>query len=368
MNGLSDNIIFIHIPKTGGTTINSAMKQAAWQSKPDFNYRHIEADTKKSNAGDIFMPENFFRYRDYRIFMMLRDPVDRLISEYHFIKERKEFVDLLRSQPRDFEDYIQSKQTRNGVINFLKGRRMYDLIQPSRRDLEDVMAAIDKIPVHVGIFEEFEKSLQYYSEVTGIKWKSNIEVKRMTFIRPKVSEISDRVRNMILETNSLDVELYQHCLEKFRLINSKTIVPKIQFSKDKYNHVIPYVNKFCFFEFCMENKKFIRVNYEYFKELTFYLLKDKNINDGRLFAESWNQSFIRSVESQFMASDLSFAILSAVNKNLDPLEQTAKLASVLDDFFEENKKTANEFYQPMKFNTNQVVVPKTGLFKRFFGG
>ncbi|MFZ4463976.1 MAG: sulfotransferase family 2 domain-containing protein [Bacteroidales bacterium] len=362
------DIIFIHIPKTGGTTINSAMQEAAWQTKPDFNYRHIEPESKKSNAGDIFTPENFFRYRDYRIFMMLRDPVDRLISEYHFIKERKEFVDLLRVQPRDFEDYIQSKQTRNGMVNFLKGRRMYDLIQPSRRDMEDVLAAIEKIPVHVGIFEEYEKSLQYYSDVTGIKWKSNIEVKRMTFIRPQVSEISDRIRNMILETNSLDVELYQRCLEKFRIINSKTIAPKFQFSKDKYNHVIPYVNKWCFFEFCMENKKYIRANFDYFKELTFYLLKDRNIKEGRLFAESWNKSFVRSVESQFMATDFSNAILSAVDDKLEPLEQTARLANALDHFFEVNKKTANEFYLPMKFNKDQIVVTKTGFFNRLFGG
>ena len=365
---MKNNIIFIHIPKTGGTTINSAMQQAAWQTKPDFNYRHIEPETKKSNSGDIFIPGNFFRYRDYRIFMMLRDPVDRLISEYHFIKERKEFVDLLRAKPHDFEDYIQSKQTRNGVVNFLKGRRMYDLTPPSRKDLDDILAAIEKIPVHVGIFEEYEKSLQYYSDVTGIKWKSKIEVKRMTFIRPQVSEIPDRIREMILETNSLDVELYQHCLERFRRINANTLAPKFQFSKDKYNHVIPYVNKWCFFEFCMENKKYIKANFDFFKELTFYLLKDKNIQDGRLFADSWNKSFIRAVEAHFMATDFSDALLYAVDDKLDPLEQTASLANALDHFFEENKKTANEFYQPMKFNKDQTIVPKTGFFSRLFGG
>ena len=69
-----------------------------------------------------------------------------------------------------------------------------------------------------------------------------------------------------------------------------------------------------------------------------------------------------------MATDFSDALLYAVDDKLDPLEQTASLANALDHFFEENKKTANEFYQPMKFNKDQTIVPKTGFFSRLFGG
>ena len=45
--------IFIHIPKTGGTTINSAMQGTYWKTEPGFNYRHILPD-KSTNSGDIF--------------------------------------------------------------------------------------------------------------------------------------------------------------------------------------------------------------------------------------------------------------------------------------------------------------------------
>ena len=121
---MKEKTIFIHIPKTGGTTINAAMNNSFWQTETGFNYRHIEAN-KVSNSGDIFEPENINKFKDCKIFMMLRHPIDRMISEYYFIKERKEFMDLLKNKPKDFTSYIKNKQTQNGVVNFLVGRRIY---------------------------------------------------------------------------------------------------------------------------------------------------------------------------------------------------------------------------------------------------
>ena len=172
---MKDKIIFIHIPKTGGTTINAAMNNSYWQTEPNFNYRHILKD-RKSNSGDIFNPNNIDQYKEYDIFMMLRSPIDRVTSEYHFIRERKEFIDLLKNKPINFKSYIKNRQTQNGVTNFLVGRRMYDLHAANDSDLENVLEVIDELPIHVGIFEEFATSMKYFSDKTGIKWKKNIEL------------------------------------------------------------------------------------------------------------------------------------------------------------------------------------------------
>ena len=364
---MKEKVIFIHIPKTGGTTINTAMNNSFWQTEVGFNYRHI-LPNKTSNSGDIFDPDTIEQFKEYKIFMMLRDPIDRIISEYYFIKERKEFIDLLKNKPKDFTSYINNRQTQNGVINFLVGRRMYDLHAANKNDLNNVLDAIDSIPIHIGIFEQFAASLSYFGNEAGIKWKKNIEVKRMTFKRPKADDLTDEIKNSIIKNNQLDVALYEHGLKKFNALKSNIHNINISFNKDKYNHVIPYCAKWCFFEFCMENKKFIAQNFEYFKSLTFYLINNKGVRDGKEYTNSWNQTFLNSIENQFPNSDFSISLKKGFNKDGDPLEETAKIALALDDFFILNKNRANAYYKPLKFNEQLVIhKSKKGFLKSLFG-
>ena len=352
-----DKVIFIHVPKTGGTTINSAMNNTFWQTEVGFNYRHI-LPNKKSNSGDIFDSKNINKYKEYVIFMMLRDPVDRLISEYYFIKERKEFIDLIKNKPKNFEAYIKNRQTQNAVVNFLRGRRMYDLHAAKQEDLNEVLHVIDNNPIHTGVFEQFAESLYYFGEKTGIKWKKNIEVKRMTFKRPKAKEISNKIRDLIVEHNQLDVELYAHGLKNFNNLNYHQKKLKISFNKDKYNHVIPYCSKWCFFEFCMENKKFIKQNFDFFKKLTFYFIESKGIRDGKTYTKSWNESFIKAVQENFPSSDFTNHIIKNYDFSGEPLDQTSRIAKSVDDFFIEKKHQANKYYKALLFNESQVVISK----------
>ena len=189
----------------------------------------------------------------------------------------------------------------------------------------------------------------------------------MTFKRPKADELSDEIKNLILENNQLDVALYKHGLKKFNALNSNIPNINISFNKDKYNHVIPYCAKWCFFEFCMENKKFITQNFEYFKSLTFYLINNKKIRDGKEYTNSWNQTFLNTIENQFPNSDFSTALKNIFNKDGDPLEETMKIAKALDDFFTSNKNNSNTFYKPLKFKEELVIHQnKKGFFKSLF--
>ena len=191
--------IFIHIPKTGGTTINCVINKSEWQTKPDFHYRHIIYESKRSNTTDIFNPLNYDKFKRYNIFMLLRNPIDRIISEYYFIKDRPEFMNLLKPIPKNLTSYIKNKQTRNYMVGFLVGKRMYDEDIVNEEDLNLAVNTIDSLNIKVGIFDYYKASLNYFSSITKIKIPKKIDVKRITLNRPKIEDVSEEIKELIIE-------------------------------------------------------------------------------------------------------------------------------------------------------------------------
>ena len=149
--------IFVHIPKTGGTTMIAALRQQAWQPHHnDFHYRHIVYGTTQSTSGDLFndaatlaalsgtgagtgtgtgtkagtgtgtgdagsaeeSAEGSAEVEDIEeeeeeegreaqtVFTILREPLERAISEYAFLRDRPHFMDRLevrRERERESE-------------------------------------------------------------------------------------------------------------------------------------------------------------------------------------------------------------------------------------------------------------------------
>jgi len=359
--------IFIHIPKTGGTTINAAMNNSYWQIKPDFNYRHILRGTRETNVGDIFNPKSINKYSDYHVFMMLRDPIDRIASEYYFMKEKKSFMHLISKRPISFEKYIKSKHTQNGVINFLKGRPFFSTIPSTQEDLNDIIECIQKTPIKTGIFEHFEDSMNYFSKDSNLTWKKKVEVKRITFIRPKKEDIDTKTKELILENNKLDAELYKYCYTSFKKEKGVYLSSKMKFIKDKYNHVIPYAFNYCFFEFCLDNKKFISVHESLFKPLTFYIINDLKIKDGKTFVELWNRSFINAMKDHFYGCALTNELTDIEINNIDSFQLTIIYSKCIDSFFEKEKIHFHQYYKSMTFKKSYVPNLKSNISSKLFG-
>ena len=358
-------IIFIHIPKTGGTTINSAMNETYWQTKPGYNYRHILSD-KSSNSGDIFLKKNKKKYQNDKIFMMLRHPVDRLISEFYFINNRNEFTHLIKTKPKTFEEYVKSVQTQNYVINFLKGNRMYSTLRPTQEDLISIIDSIDSIPIHVGIFEQFSESLSFFTKHVGLEWKKDIPIKRMTIRRPKIENLSQELIQLIEKNNALDLELYNHCLNKFQQ-ESGLKSNKHRFNGNRYDHVLAFAARACLYELVLSDKNFIKQNFDFFKSLTFYLLNDLKTRDGKELITLWNQTFINTLNTDFPNSQLA--------KELDPIHETNpidhaySIGKTIDVFFKSNPKEKS-LYRNMKFDkalvSQKKAQPKKNWIQKLF--
>ncbi|WP_298903932.1 sulfotransferase family 2 domain-containing protein [uncultured Psychroserpens sp.] len=354
--------IFIHIPKTGGTTINCIMTKSDWQTEPDFNYRHILYDTKRSNSGDIFNPLKNETYSDYHIFTMLRNPVDRLISEYYFIKDRPEFMSLLKPIPKNLIEYAKHKQTGNYMVGFLLGKRMYDEDLVTKNDLQLVLNTINSLNIKVGFFEEYEKSMRYFSSITGIKWPKTIDIKRKTLNRPEINDVSDVIKNSIKKNNALDFELYNHCKAMFNDMDlSGSDSNKISFIGNEYDYIMKYTQRFNLLQVGLKNVSFINNNQIYFKDLNQYLHNKLKQKEGKSYVMIWTDYFIKSCHEAFPGSGL-IKKLNTLDSHQEPLEKVKDMCKILDLELRTKAMTYNKplIFDPSKLNMNLRI--KKGLF------
>lgn len=355
--------IFLHIPKTGGTTLDCAINHTDWVKEHDtVLYRHIQVDTKLSNAGDVFEKVNFHKYKNFDIFTMLRHPVDRLISEYFFVRDRKEYYSLIQKQPKNLKEHAANPQTRNYMIAFLLGRRIYGKKLINREDLEKVKQVIDFYPIHVGIFEQYDKSLNYLSDVMGVKWPKKIDVKRITLNRPKLEEVDEDIKNLILENNQLDLELYNYCLEKLEAHNFKAS-KNFGFTKDKYGYIMKYTERFILAElfFKKKNINFLAINYQYFRDVNLAIQQKVPFFEGRTYVKSWNATLLDELIN--LDKDFPIAELRDPSFDADPLAKTEKMVSLIEQRI---KLYAKLYAKPFQFSLAKVKFEKHTKEKKSF--
>jgi hypothetical protein len=287
--------IFIHIPKTGGTSINCVMKGTEWQTPLNYHYRHLDPDTKISNAGDIFDSKINIQYQDEYLFMMLRNPIDRLISEYYYIRKNIIFMDMLSPPANNFLEYVSNHQTANGMLKFLLGKRIYssDIIS----DANSAIDTIEALDIHVGIFEQYDRSLSYFKHTGNFTWPETISVKRATLNRPKVQQISSQEMKVIKDNNKADFALYEYAKARLLKKTNGIAVEKIKYKGGKLDFVIPYTLWNCILDIELNNRQFILENKKFFVTLNVYL--HKTVTTGKDYTKCWVKMFKKAVNDYF---------------------------------------------------------------------
>jgi hypothetical protein len=146
------NLLFIHIPKTGGTTILTSL--GLWQSQRSANLRTLFGDfggidlqhLTLSQAEQFLTPAEFAQY--YK-FSFVRNPWDRAVSAALW---QGRFPD---EGIRDLRDYIGWAER----VNRIGARRAYDahaLPQSAFVTTPNGSVGVD----HIGRFENFARDLQ----------------------------------------------------------------------------------------------------------------------------------------------------------------------------------------------------------------
>lgn len=225
-----NTLLFLHIPKAGGTTLNNILEknyntQNIFRINGSFPAKSIEefknlTKVKKKEIKLINRHLSFglheFVPNSSTYITRLRYPVERIISFYYYILRNPShyLYERVISQKMTFKEFVSSDislalnnaQTR-AIANiwqkeFNNDSEERNMLEIAKRNLNEHFSC-------VGLTEKFDETLLLLNKKIGLKkifyFKANT-----TKNRPKKQQVSEEILNIIRQKNFLDIKLYKY--------------------------------------------------------------------------------------------------------------------------------------------------------------
>jgi len=235
MNKNKKTLVFHHIPKAGGTTLNAIIRQ---NCDPRRTYSIYDTDTchsweeyralsevEKSNLDAVMghMPMGAHRElsREVDYITFFRDPLKRVLSLYRYVF-RKEDHYLYEQATREqfsldrFLDVAPSFEVENGMVKALLFPEELPDGHADESHLQKALENLDEYFPVFGLTHEFDASVCLFARYFG--WKTPYYMVRNARRAHDVPEHPEPLEEELLrlrELNALDLRLYDEVQVRF---------------------------------------------------------------------------------------------------------------------------------------------------------
>jgi hypothetical protein len=227
--GPEEAVIFLHLPKTAGTTLNRLIE---WEY-PLFEMYSIDPVFFRWSSAHLWrLPAR--RLKRTRVFKghmlfglhkilpqpatyitVLREPIDRVISAFYFMRSYvlHPFYWKLRRENWTLEDFVRRSPRENVQSKIVAGADFYSPC--TAQILEQAKENLFRYFSVVGLSERFEESLALMKLRFG--WKlQRYSSFNVTRARPNKRDLPQSLLDLIVEKNSFDIALYEYATRLFQ--------------------------------------------------------------------------------------------------------------------------------------------------------
>jgi hypothetical protein len=220
-------LIFLHIPKTAGTTFSRVIRRQYPEGTivgNDPALAHVDLEALKAlpeeRKRELRVVQGHMPFGVHELFpqpasyvTILRDPVARMVSHYkHVLRVKHHYLhDQVAARGLSLAEYARSgmsPELENGQTKLLAGLDD-DVMEATAEHLEAAKRHLREHFVLAGLSERFDESLLVLRPLLG--WK-NVTYDRVNVApRSAAAPIDAAAIEAIRERNALDVELYGLC-------------------------------------------------------------------------------------------------------------------------------------------------------------